>query len=113
MKKASKILLTIGGVFNILAAVSVLICGFIFGIMACFGAGFIFQYLGAYMSEAGGMGEGAGVDPDVIVGIICGIICIIGSIVAFILLLVSGVIAIKAPKAHVKGKYIACIVWGF
>lgn len=108
MKKASKILLTIGGIINIVGAVAAIIAGLVLAIMSFAGGGFILEYLQEVGAE---MPEDMPVDGAIILAIIAGLICLFAGVVVFILLLVSGIIAVKAPKKNVKGSFIACIVW--
>lgn len=108
MKKASKILLTIGGIINIVGAVAAIIAGLVLAIMSFAGGGFILEYLQQAGAE---MPEDMPVDGAIILAIIAGLICLFAGVVVFILLLVSGIIAVKAPKKNVKGSFIACIVW--
>lgn len=54
MKKASKILLTIGGIINIVGAVAAIIAGLVLAIMSFAGGGIFLEYLqqaGAEMPE--------------------------------------------------------------
>lgn len=108
MKKASKILLTIGGIINIVGAVAAIIAGLVLAIMSFAGGGFILEYLQQAGAE---MPEDMPVDGAIILAIIAGLICLFAGVVVFILLLVSGIIAVKASKKNVKGSFIACIVW--
>ena len=109
MKKASKILLTIGGVINIIAAVSVLIAGLVFAIMSFMGIGFFVEYMNQVGGDMGG--DEMGVNAALIYSIVAGLLSLLGGAVGFILLLISGIIGVKAPKKNVKGSFIACIVW--
>ena len=109
MKKASKILLTIGGVINIIGAVSVLIAGLVFAIMSFMGTGFFVEYMNQVGGDMGG--DEMGVNAALIYSIVAGLLSLLGGAVGFILLLISGIIGVKAPKKNVKGSFIACIVW--
>lgn len=108
MKKVSKILLTIGGIINIVGAVAALIAGLVFAIMSFAGGGIFLEYLQQIGTE---MPEDMPVDGAIVLAIIAGLICLFAGVVVFILLLISGIIAVKAPKKNVKGSFIACIVW--
>lgn len=108
MKKASKILLTIGGIINIVGAVAAIIAGLVLAIMSFAGGGIFLEYLQQIGTE---MPEDMPVDGAIVLAIIAGLICLFAGVVVFILLLVSGIIAVKASKKNVKGSFIACIVW--
>ncbi len=111
MKKASKILLTIGGIFNIIAAISILIAGLVFAIMSFMGSGFVLEFI---KQMGGGMGDDMGPEANLalIYSIAAGIGSLFGGAIGFILFLISGVVALKAHKKNVKGSFIGCIVWG-
>ena len=108
MKKVSKILLTIGGILNIIGAVGAFISGIVLAIMSFAGSGFLIEYM-REMAET--MPEDMGVDPAIIIGIIAGLTSLFTGIILFVLFLVSGCVALKAPKKNQKGSFIACIVW--
>lgn len=76
--------------------------------MSFAGGGIFLEYLQQIGTE---MPEDMPVDGAIVLAIIAGLICLFAGVVVFILLLVSGIIAVKASKKNVKGSFIACIVW--
>lgn len=113
MRKASKILLTIGGIFNILIAVGAMIAGLVLVIMALVSGSGAFPELNVAIQE---MIEetGSDLDPEAVKWIVIAIYSVIVlavAIVAFVMYLVGGIIALKGGKAKTKGILIANIVF--
>ena len=113
MKKASKILLTISGVVNLIVAIAAGILGIVWGIMAFvavsslpFGA-ILTEYLKEFV-------ENISVPEDMIdtvVGIVAGIACLVVGLAAFVWYLITAIINFKGAKAKKKGILIANIVF--
>ena len=102
MRKASKILLTIGGIFNILIAVGAMIAGLVLVIMALVSGSGAFPELNVAIQE---MIEetGSDLDPEAVKWIVIAIYSVIVlavAIVAFVMYLVGGIIA--KPKLKVS-----------
>ena len=123
MKKASKILLLIGGIFGLLAAILALLSGVtVFGFMQFFGLGYtgvgIFSLLlDLEVFDLGFKIFGA-IEPDIMY-IVEGVLMIVLSfavvavqVVVFIVQLIAGIIGLKSRgKNEKKGLYIANFVF--
>lgn len=113
MKKASKILLTIAGVFNLVAAIGLIITGIVFAIMAFVDlAAFPIHDLVAELEQAF---QGTDIPTEAIVTIVAAIVAVISFVgfgVGFVFLLITSIISFKGAKAKKKGILIANIVFG-
>ena len=113
MKKASKILLTISGVINIVGAIACIICGIVYAIMAFVAASYLpIADLQVAIQE---MFESADMPEEVLRLVIAGVVALIYFLMfgaGFVLLLVCGIVNLKGAKAKKKGILIANIVFG-
>ena len=115
MKKASSILLKIAGIFNIIAAVALFIAGIVYAIMAfaaveSIPAGELITAIEeAVGNAASDLSEEA---IKIIISAVLALVFLIGFGVAGIIVLISGIIALKGAKATKKGILIANIVFG-
>lgn len=113
MKKASKIILTIAGVFNLLALIAAVIVPLVYCIMALVSSATIDPALYANI-QAAIEESGMEISPDVVVWVVVGIYCLIVlsiGTVAFVYYLVCTIISFKGAKAKKKGVLIANIVF--
>ena len=123
MKKASKILLLIGGIFGLLAAILALLSGVTaFGFMQFFGLGYtgvgIFSLLlDLEVFDLGFKIFGA-IEPDImyivegVLMIVLSFVVVAVQIVVFIVQLIAGIIGLKSRgKNEKKGLYIANFVF--
>lgn len=112
MKKAARILLTIGAIFNLLVTIGVAIAGVVMAIIAL-AAGSLFPEL--YSDLATMIQETwPEVDPDALMWIVRGIqalIILVTSFAGFVLYLVATIIAFNGAKGKKKGIFIANIVF--
>ena len=113
MKKASKILLIIAGVFNILYLLGVVIAGLVLIIEALVTKATVdpsfYSELEQMISEMG-----LSVNADTLMWIVIAIYCVIIlliQLVAFVLFLVAAIVSFKGSKAKKKGVLIANIVF--
>ncbi len=113
MKKASKILLTISGVINIVGAIACIICGIVYAIMAFVAASYLpISDLQEAIQE---MFASADMPEEVLRLVIAGVVALIYFLMfgaGFVLLLVCGIVNLKGAKAKKKGILIANIVFG-
>ena len=113
MKKASKILLTISGVINIVGAIACIICGIVYAIMAFVAASYLpIADLQVAIQE---MFASADMPEEVLRLVIAGVVALIYFLMfgaGFVLLLVCGIVNLKGAKAKKKGILIANIVFG-
>ena len=111
MKKASKILLIIAGVFNLLACIGLFITGLVYAIIAFAGGALLFEELTVEIQE---MIEGMGVPEDAIrwiVAAVCALVYLVVFGLLAIIFLVGAIIAFKGSKPKKKGIFIANIVF--
>ena len=111
MKKASKILLIIAGVFNLLACIALFIVGLVYAIIAFAGGALIF---GEYTAEIQALVESWGVTEEALRWIVAAIFALIYLVVfgaLAIIYLVGSIIAFKGGKPKKKGIFIANIVF--
>ena len=112
MKKASKILLTIAGIFNLIACIGLFITGLVYAIIAFAGGALLFEELTVEIQE---MIEGIGVPEDAIRWLVAGVfaliyLCVFGALA--IIYLVGAIVAFKGSKPKKRGVLIANIVFG-
>ena len=116
MKKASKIVLTIGAIFKLLFTIAIVITGLVLIIVALVDRTGIdpeIRYSILEMLEEWGV---EGVDPDTIDWIVAGIYCcfvLLYSSMAFVLYLVATILGFAGTKAKKNGILIANIVFSF
>ena len=113
MKKASKIILTIAGIINILLAVALFIIGIVYAVMAFVAVSSLptAELVALIEEEMGSMDlpeEGLAM----IVSAVLAVIFLIGFGAAGIFVLIAGIIGLKGAKAKKKGILIANIVFG-
>ena len=112
MKKAAKILLTIGAIFNLIVTIGLAVGGLVMAIIAL-AAGSLFPEL--YSELAAAIQESwPEVDPDALMWIVRGIqalIILVASFTGFVIYLVATILAFNGGKGKKKGIFIANIVF--
>lgn len=122
MRKASKILLMLGGIFGIIVAVLTLLEGAAaFGIMQLLGLGYtgfgIFDLLVELEVFDFGFKIFGSIEPAIlyivegVLSFVLSFIVIVAMIVVFVMQLIAGIIALKAKSKQKKGLYIASFVF--
>ena len=114
MKKASKIVLTIGAVWNLLLTIGCAITGLVLCIVALVSKSVPADYV--YFVQDILEEMEASVDPDVIIWITIGVYCLAMLTLFFVLFvfaLVATILAFNGAKAKKTGILIANIIFGF
>lgn len=113
MKKASKIVLTIAGVINIILAIALFIVGIVYAVMAFVAVSSLpTAELVALIEEEMGSMDLPEEALAMIVSAVLAVIFLIGFGAAGIFVLIAGIISLKGAKAKKKGILIANIVFG-
>ena len=113
MKKASKIILIISGVFDLLLTISIVIVALVYIIMALATQSTLDP---SWYADLEAMFEEMGYEVDaqaltwIIIGIYCGLIFLVAS-VAFVFYLIATIVTFSASKGKKKGTLIASIVF--
>ena len=111
MKKASKILLIIAGVFNLLACIALAITGIVYAVIAFVGGTLIFQDMGVEIQE---FFQEMGASEEAMKWLVAAAFALIYLVVfglLAIIYLVGAIIAFKGSKPKKKGIFIANIVF--
>ena len=111
MKKASKILLIIAGVINLLACIALFIVGLVYAILAFVTGTLVFEGWAVDIQE---MLEAMGVPEDAmrwVLAAVFALICLLVFGALAIIWLVGSIIAFKGSKPKKKGIFIANIVF--
>ncbi len=114
MKKSSKIILTIAGIFGLIDGIALMLVGLIYGLVVVFGGAEAMPQIAAELQAAFDE-SGVEMNADVIVWvirIILGLIIMLGYGALGLFELITGIIALKGAKAKKKGILIANIVFG-
>ena len=111
MKKASKILLIIAGVFNLLACIALAITGIVYAVIAFVGGTLIFQDMGVEIQE---FFQEMGASEEAMKWLVAAAFALIYLVVfglLAIIYLIGAIIAFKGSKPKKKGICIANIVF--
>ena len=111
MKKASKILLIIAGVFNLLACIALAITGIVYAVIAFVGGTLIFQDMGVEIQEFFQEMGASEVAMKWLVAAAFALIYLVVFGLLAIIYLVGAIIAFKGSKPKKKGIFIANIVF--